>query len=130
MAAEHTSDGETSTGVGGGLFSATFQAAHMVGATGMGPAHVDLSGRFDEEETETAARDRIMRRFETIGTQVMNRSSSGASVTSSNPIGSVLNDPHKRIMVAQLLGQAFMTAYWLIEHNKAAVERIADRLVE
>jgi cell division protease FtsH len=130
MAAEHVFYGETSTGVGGDLFSATYQAAHMVGSTGMGPAHVDLSGRFNDEEAEERARERIMRKFESIGSQLMNRSSSVGSAMSPNPIGAVLGDPQKRVMVAQLLGQAFMTAYWLIENNRAAVERIADRLVE
>jgi ATP-dependent Zn protease len=130
MAAEHVFYGENSTGVGGDLQSATFQVALMVGATGMAPARVDLRGRFDDEAAEEKARRRIMRRFEEIGTQVMNRSSSGGSMMSANPIGAVLGDPHKRAMAAQLLGQAFMTAYWLIEANKDAVERIADRLVE
>ena len=31
---------------------------------------------------------------------------------------------------AQLLGQAYVTAYALIAHNKAAVEKIADALIE
>jgi len=130
MAAEHVFYGENSTGVGGDLQSATFQAALMVGATGMGPGRVDLRGRFHDPSAEEKARRRIMRRFEEIGTQVMNRSSSGGSMMSANPVGAVLGDPNKRAMAAQLLGQAFMTAYWLIEANKDAVSRIAERLVE
>jgi cell division protease FtsH len=33
-------------------------------------------------------------------------------------------------MIAQLLGQAFCAAYWLIEGNREAVERVADVLIE
>jgi ATP-dependent Zn protease len=42
----------------------------------------------------------------------------------------VLGDHDKRALAAQLLGQAYVTAYALIEHNKKAVEEIADALIE
>jgi len=32
-------------------------------------------------------------------------------------------------MVAQMLGQAYMTAHFLIEHNKEAVENIAQVVI-
>ena len=47
-----------------------------------------------------------------------------------DPIASVLSDPNKRVLAAQLLGQAYIYAYNLIEHNREGVERIADELVE
>jgi ATP-dependent Zn protease len=42
----------------------------------------------------------------------------------------VLNDPSKRALAAQLLGQAYVTAYALISHNQEAVEQIAEALIE
>jgi ATP-dependent Zn protease len=42
----------------------------------------------------------------------------------------VLNDPSKRALAAQLLGQAYVTAYALILHNQEAVEQIAEALIE
>jgi ATP-dependent Zn protease len=33
-------------------------------------------------------------------------------------------------MVAQMLGQAYITAHHLIEHNKEAVEKIAQVVIE
>ena len=42
MAAEHVFYGENSTGVGGDVFTATAQAAFMVGASGMGPEPIAL----------------------------------------------------------------------------------------
>ncbi len=47
-----------------------------------------------------------------------------------DPVGSVLGDRDKRRAAAQLLGQAYVTAYALIASNREAVERIADALVE
>ena len=47
-----------------------------------------------------------------------------------DPISSVLMDPMKRTAVAQLLGQAYVTAYNLVRNNREPVERIADALVE
>ena len=49
---------------------------------------------------------------------------------SADPLGSVLNDRDKRAAAAQLLGHAYITAYALIDHNRHAVEQIADALVE
>jgi hypothetical protein len=45
------------------------------------------------------------------------------------PIGAVLADPSQRVMVEQLLGQAYLAAHHLISHNKDAVENVADELV-
>jgi ATP-dependent Zn protease len=40
-----------------------------------------------------------------------------------------MGDPSKRGMVAQLLGQAYVAAHQLIEHNRDGVEKVADTLV-
>ena len=59
----------------------------------------------------------------------MNRTGDGGPLAH-DPLSGVLNDRDKRSLAAQLLGQAYVTAYALIAQNKVAVERIADALVE
>ena len=49
---------------------------------------------------------------------------------SDNPIGAVLGDPDKSAAAAQILGQAYVTAYALMATNREAVEQIADELIE
>ena len=127
MAAERVFYGENSNGVGGDVQSTTAQAAFMVGASAMGPDSVDVAPLNDESPEN--ARERVMKRFETIGRQIMNRTGGGGPFDQ-NPIAGVLGDPDKRRMAAQLLGQAYVAAYNVVLHNKNAVERIADALVE
>jgi ATP-dependent Zn protease len=121
MAAERVFYGENSTGVGGDVQAATERAAWMVGACGMAPEHVEL--RCDDE-SEEEARERVMRRFQKIGAQIANR-------TSSNSVeAAVLRDPGQRAMVEQLLGQAYLAAHHLMAANREAVGAVADALVE
>jgi ATP-dependent Zn protease len=127
MAAERVFYGENSNGVGGDVQSTTAQAAFMVGASAMGPELVDVTPLDDESPDD--ARDRVMKRFERIGTQIMNRTGGGGPFDQ-NPIAGVLGDPDKRRMAAQILGQAYVAAYNLVLHNREAVEQIADALVE
>ncbi len=131
MAAERVFYGENSNGVGGDVFSATAQAALMVGASAMGPRPVQITqnGIPWKREDEEQAREKVMKRFERIGNQIMNRTSGGGPFAE-NPIGSVLTDPHKRAATAQILGQAYMSAHHLIVHNKGAVEQIAEIVIE
>jgi len=129
MAAEHVFYGETSNGVGGDLDFATSRAASMVGMAGMGPKPLDLHGVRFADETEEQTRERIMKRFETIGSQLMNRTR-GSADYHNDPIASVLRDPHKRALAAQTLGQAFVTAENFIAANREAVQRIADVVAE
>jgi hypothetical protein len=70
-----------------------------------------------------------MKRFEKIGLTLMNRTR-GSADFHADPIASVLHDPFKRAHAAQILGQAFVTAHAFIEHNRAAVEKIADAVIE
>jgi ATP-dependent Zn protease len=121
MAAERVFYGENSTGVGGDVQSATERAAWMVGACGMAPQYVEL--RCDDE-SEEEARARVMKRFQTIGTQIANRTNPGSLEAA------VLHDPSQRTLVEQLLGQAYLAAHHLIDANREAVERVADALVE
>jgi cell division protease FtsH len=120
MAAERVFYGENSTGVGGDVQAATDRAAWMVGACGMAPEYVEL--RCDDE-SEDEARERVMKRFQRIGTQIVNRTGSGTMEAA------VLHDHSQRQMVEQLLGQAYLAAHHLVQANKEAVGRIADELV-
>jgi ATP-dependent Zn protease len=129
MAAEHAFFGENTNGVGGDLQSATANAATMVGAAGMAPEPLDLSHARLDDESEEQARERIAKRFEQVGLRLMNRTR-GSADFHADPIASILQDPHKRAHAAQLMGQAFVIAYNLMEHNREAVEKIADAVQE
>jgi ATP-dependent Zn protease len=128
MAAERVFYDKTTTGVGGDIQSATGRAAWMVGACGMAPDPLDLPQGFADETAEET-RERIMKRFERIGLQIMNRTG-GGGMFDHDPISGVLSDRDKRAMAAQILGQAYVQAYNLIVENKEAVSGIADTLVE
>ena len=59
----------------------------------------------------------------------MNRASSGSAMQGDS-IAASLGDPAKRNAAAQILGQAYITALCCIRHNREAVARIAEVLVE
>jgi ATP-dependent Zn protease len=127
MAAERVFYGENSSGVGGDVQSATAQAALMVGASAMGPEPFVVARANDE--TDEQARERILERFRQIGVGIMNRTSGGGPFEA-DPIAGVLSDREKRDLAAQILGQAYVSAYNLVLHNKESVAGIADALVE
>jgi ATP-dependent Zn protease len=130
MAAERVFYGENSTGVGGDVQSATARSAWMVGACAMAPERLELADGFTPKrgQSEDDVREEIAKKYERIGVQIMNRAGGGNH--EHDPMASVLGDPAKRAMAAQLLGQAYVAAHQLIEHNKAGVEQVADVLVE
>ncbi len=125
MASEQVFYGENSGGVAGDVERATQLAATMVGVCAMGPEPIHLTGVDEEDE----AHERVARRLERIGNTIMNRAS-GAGPFSENPLGAVLGDRQKRSAAAQILGQAFVSAYALMAANREQIERIADILVE
>ncbi len=128
MAAEHVFYGENSVGVGGDIYSATWGAANMVGASGMGPEPVQLNpALFATDEEREEAQERIMKRFEDIGVMIMNRR---ANPMQGDPVGAVLSDPQKKRAAARILGQCYVTALACIRHNREAVAQIADTLVQ
>jgi ATP-dependent Zn protease len=128
MAAEHVFYGENSTGVGGDVESATARAAWMVGMCGMGPEPIDLNGRrFKTEEARAEEEERVMKRFERIGMQIMNRARGMRE--QGDTIAAILGDPAKKAAAARILGQAYITAYCLIAHNRESVARIAETLI-
>ena len=59
----------------------------------------------------------------------MNRTRASADFHA-DPIAAVLQDSYKRASAAQILGQAYVTAENFIVENKAAVERIAEAVIE
>jgi hypothetical protein len=129
MAAEHVFYGENGTGVGGDVQSASTSAAVMVGFSGMGPQPVDLSHlEFESDEAREAAEQEYMERFVRIGQKIMNRSR--GMTQSGDPIAAILRDPHKSQAAAAILGQAYVTAFCVIRHNRDAVAYVADQLVE
>jgi cell division protease FtsH len=131
MAAEHVFYGETSVGVGGDVFAVTMMAGRMVGSAGMGPERIELNGSAPQNGSAEELRAAMMRRFERIGVQIMNRSGAGGpGDTQHNPIGQVLRDPDKKALAGQIIGQAYVSAYNLIRANREPVERIAQTLIE
>jgi len=128
MAAEREFYGENTNGVGGDLHSATTRVASMVGMAGMGPEPLDLRGRVPKELLDETEK-KLMERFERIGMQIMNRASAGSALQG-DWIASSLGDPAKRRAAAQILGQAYITALCCVRHNREAVARIAEVLVQ
>jgi ATP-dependent Zn protease len=124
MAAEQVFYGENSRGVAGDVYSATATAAAMVGQWAMGPDPVTLKKLEIDADAEE-----VLKRLERIGTTIMNRAA-GQGMFNENPIGAVLGDRDKRRNAAQILGQAYVTAYALMAVNRAPLDRIADVLVE
>ena len=114
--------------MGGDLASATGRAAYMVGMSGMGPERFEGDGAENGSwKDRREARKELSERFREIGGQLMNRASGDFQ---HDAIAAVLADPAKRAFAAEMLGQAYVTAFNLIRHNKDAVETIADTLVE
>jgi ATP-dependent Zn protease len=128
MAAEFAFYGENSNGVGGDLYMTTARAAMMAGAAGMSPLPLDLHGKTFADETEEQTRERIHRRFEDLGSRLLNRTAGGGM--NADPIAAVLGDPRKRAYACQLIGQAFVTAYALVLANRDKIEAVAETVVE
>ncbi len=124
MAAEHVFYRENSQGVGGDVFSATAMAAMMVGTWGMGADPVHINGSLDPDENV----ERVLKRLERVGNTIMNRAT--GSQFDENPIGAILRDPEKRRSAAQLLGQAYVSAYSVMVANRDSLEQIAETLIE
>jgi ATP-dependent Zn protease len=124
MAAEQVFYGENSQGVSGDVFTATATAASMVGIWAMGPDPVTIEKLDVAEESED-----VLKRLERIGSTIMNRASGGNFLTE-NPLGAVLGDRDKRRAAAQILGQAYVSAYALMATNRDQLEAIAETLIE
>jgi len=91
----------------------------------MGPDPVHIVGSLELDDEHQAA----LNRLERIGSTIMNRAGS-PGLLGDNPIGAVLGSPDKKRAAAQILGQAYITAYALMDANRDGLEQIADTLVE
>jgi ATP-dependent Zn protease len=125
MAAEHVFYGENSQGVSGDVQSATATAAAMVGMWAMGPDPVHMGGSMELSDEAEA----VLKRLERIGSTIMNRAG-GAGMFESDPVGAILRNADKKRAAAQILGQAYVTAYALMEANRDGLEQIARALIE
>jgi cell division protease FtsH len=121
MAAEHVVYGDTSSGVSGDLQGVTFLSGRMVGAIGMGPERLDLEGKFPIKREEDEARERIEKRFEQIGQRLL------ADTVSLDGQG---RDRAKSATAAKIIGHAYVIAYNTMLENRAALDRVADELLE
>jgi hypothetical protein len=100
----------------------------MVGTCGMGPEPIDFNGHeWESDEARREAAADYMDRFERIGAQIINRA--GGSALMGDPVPAILGDRNKNRAAAQILGQAYITAYCLILHNRDQVARIAETLI-
>ena len=94
----------------------------------MAPPPIDLEGRLADEEAEEAMREKLEKRFERIGEQIMHRTDPGGR--------RCLRRRHdrrpfnRRDARRSILGQAYFQAFNAMRQNRAALERIADVLVE
>jgi hypothetical protein len=48
----------------------------------------------------------------------------------SDPVGAILRNPDKKRAAAQILGQAYVTAFALMDANRDGLEEIARTLIE
>jgi ATP-dependent Zn protease len=124
MAAEQVFYGENSQGVSGDVFSATATAALMVGAWAMGPDPVTI-----DQSPDLGQDDDTAKRLERIGNTIMNRAS-GGGMFNEDPLRAVLQDREKRRGAAQIIGQAYVTAYTLMATNREAIDAIARTLAD
>ena len=77
----------------------------MVGVSGMGPDKVELNGKARTQAKKDEEQEKVGKRFEEIGLQLMNRASGDFQ---HDAIASVLGDPTKRRLAAQIIGQAYV----------------------
>ena len=88
---------------------------------------IDLHGKTFADETEAQTTERIQKRFDDIGSRLLNRTATQAT---GDPTGAVLSDPRKRTFAAQFIGQAFVTAYNLVQANRPQIENVANAVIE
>ena len=121
MAAELVFYGENSNGVCGDLEMPSRRSRReMVGQTGMAPHPIDLRAAAPNDETVEQMRERLEKRVEQLGLQLLNRTRGGG--IQQDPVGSIFMDAFKRQAAAQIVGQAFVIAYNFIQLNEDKVE--------
>jgi hypothetical protein len=96
----------------------------------MAAERADFTGRFETEAEQRRAERRVEKRFEEIGMRIMQRAGGAGGMLEQDPIAGVLSDPWKRSLAAQILGQAYLSAYHVVLQNREGAERVADVLVD
>jgi hypothetical protein len=97
----------------------------MAGASAMGPQRIEFpEGTFRTYKEEDEAREKVQKRLRAIGERLI------ASTSVSEYFQPVLNSRDKRPIVAELLGYSYYVAFNTMSQNKAAVEKVANTLVE
>ena len=115
LACEHVFYGENTSGVFGDLRSATAIACRMVGTIGMGADALDA-----QMSTKAA----------NIGEQLISVSQVAEGAHEQGTwVGAVLNSPHGRRVVGQLLGAAYIDDWRLMYVNKEAIDLAAEALM-
>jgi cell division protease FtsH len=115
LACEHVFYGEGSTGVYGDLRSATAIACRMVGTIGMG------ADRLEAHMSTKAAN---------IGEQLISVAQIAEGVHEQGTwVGAVLNNPHGRRVVAQILGSAYIDDWRLMNVNREAIDQASEALI-
>ena len=96
-------------------------------ARSLAESKADLSDRIDNPDRREEEQERLMKRFEKLGTQIMHRS--GGSMLNDDGVSGVLADRGKQQLAAALIGQSFVIAYNTIRHNREGTDYVASRLV-
>jgi ATP-dependent Zn protease len=117
-AAELAVYGQNGQGVGGDMYSASYRAGAMASRWAMTPSRFELNKTFPLKREEDAARRRVLRRFEEIGSALLNDSA----------LPDV--DRHSQKTVCQILGEAYVTAWNTMDQNRSGISHVADVLVE
>jgi ATP-dependent Zn protease len=115
IACERVFYGENSDGVYGDLMQATNHTTHMVGLVGMGPDNLD----------EESSRRAIAFGEYLISVAEMR---SGTEMTPGH-VAPTLANPKARMVVAQVIGSAYIDCWRLMKVNQEAIDQAAEALI-
>ncbi|MDQ6691704.1 MAG: AAA family ATPase [Candidatus Dormibacteraeota bacterium] len=115
IAAERVFYGENSDGVFGDLMQATQLTCHMVGLVGMGP------DRLDEEQNRQAIQ---------FGEYLISVAEVSRGMHESGThVGATLQNPKARVVVAQVIGSAYIDCWRLMQVNQESIDQAAEALI-
>jgi ATP-dependent Zn protease len=116
IASERVFYGENSGGVFGDLMMVTHEACHMVGLVGMGP---------------DALPPHLSQKAVNIGEALISNAQVTVSMSQEAPayVTSVLENPHSRRVVAQVLGAAYIDCWRLMYVNQEAIDLACEALI-
>lgn len=115
IASERVFYGENSNGVYADLMMATAEACHMVGLVGMGADLLPLE---------------MSKKAVNIGENLLSTAEMGGGLLEGGSrVTSVLQNPHSRRVVAQILGAAYIDDWRLMYANREAIDRATEVLI-